>query len=359
MRHRRKLAPSIWQDEHGISIVVRVGDDYREPRYPLGTDLKFLKDERDALRVEMRKGRGTVRRGSTLADDVPVYLKARAAMPTIRERELQLSRWVALFGTRRTLTLQSHEIQTQRDAWLNEGKSPAWVNHQLRALSNLFRVLYPDEPNPVRRVAEPAEPAPAPRAIPAAVVAAIFKAMPDTMTKARLQVLAATGLEQSMLARITPADVDLKAATVRVPRRRKGRGVEARVLPLSVAGVAAFKKLGSFGAFGAFSTSSVYKSFHVACRHVEEAHAKAHPKQPALDLSDLRPKDLRHTFGTAVSLATAGNVATIQHMLVQTTPAMAERYRMAAVPVHLREAADALSRLEETVGRKKKSRKTR
>ena len=81
MSRRTKLAPGIWQDAHGISVVVRVGHEYREPRYPLGTSLRLLKDERDALRVQLRAARGTVStERRTLAQDVPVYLKARAAM---------------------------------------------------------------------------------------------------------------------------------------------------------------------------------------------------------------------------------------------------------------------------------------
>jgi integrase len=64
---------------------------------------------------------------------------------------------------------------------------------------------------------------------------------------------------------------------------------------------------------------------------------------------------LRHTFGTELSLATGGNVATVAHMLGHAGPQMAERYRAAAVPAHLVAAAKALGkRLEVTVGSRRK-----
>src|SRR4051812_15147928 len=97
---RTKLAPGIWRDKHGISVVVRTVYEYAEERFPFDTELGKLKRRRDALRVLLRDralAAGAVRqparqrRMTTLADEVPVYLKARAAMTTIEERELQLS----------------------------------------------------------------------------------------------------------------------------------------------------------------------------------------------------------------------------------------------------------------------------
>jgi integrase len=357
---RTKLAPGVWQDAYGISIIVHTRHEYLEERHPLDTPLGKLNRRREVLRGEAR-GRALVaggghaqparRRRTTLKDDVAVYLKAVAAMATLSERELQLSRWTAVFGDRPRQSIAPHEVQAQRDAWVTDKKSASWINHHLRALSNLFKVLDPDAPNPVRRVREVDEPDAIPRAIPHPVVAAIFEAMRPSQTRARLQVVATTGIEQSMFARLARADVDFDAATVRLPKRKKGQGASARVLPLTQAGVDAFKDIETWDAWGPYSTSAVYKSWRLACSKVERAHNKEHPKTP-IDLSGLRPKDLRHTFGTELSLATGGNVATVQMFLAHETPLMADRYRMAAVPQHLLEAARLL---ELRVGTRKKT----
>ena len=55
---------------------------------------------------------------------------------------------------------------------------------------------------------------------------------------------------------------------------------------------------------------------------------------------DLRPKDLRHTVGTALTRATGGNVATVHTFLKHATSFMSEPYRMAAVPLTARAPAD-------------------
>jgi hypothetical protein len=190
---RKKLAPGIWRDKSGISIVVHTRLGQTEERHPLDTELGKLKRRREALRV-LERERARVAAGravqparrrhfTTLAEDVDTYLKTRAAMPTIRDRTRQLQNWVAVFGERQRIKLAPHEIQQQRDAWLLACKSPAWVNLHLRALSNLYRTLDPDAPNPVRRVPEADEPNAIPRAIPSAVVAAIFESMQPSRAK--------------------------------------------------------------------------------------------------------------------------------------------------------------------------------
>jgi integrase len=356
---RTKLAPGVWQDPYGISIIVHTRHEYLEERHPLDTPLGKLNRRRETLRADAR-ARALVaagsaaqparRRRTTLKDDVETYLHARAAMPTIRDRRRQLATWVALFGRRDRTKIAPHEIQAQRDAWLLEKKSAAWVNLHLRALSNVYRTLDPDAPNPVRRVPEVDEPESIPRAIPPEVVTAIFDAMQESKSKAHLRVIVATGIEQATFARLKPADVDLENAVVCLPRRKKGQGASARVLPLTQAGVEAFKNIERWELWGPYLTPPVYQCLKRACRRVERAHNKKHPTA-RISLGNLRPKDLRHTFGTRMSEATGGNVPILQMFLQHTTPAMSERYRMAAVPQHLRDAAAALGVLEERVGR--------
>jgi integrase len=358
---RKKLAEGIWKDKYGIAVVVRSRQHgYAEERFPRDTPLKTLKERRDELRVELRSQR---RRGraptAPLREDVKTYLRAVKALATYSDRERDLGYWTTAldaigvpFGSRLRASLQPHEIQAQRDAWLLEGKAASTVNHRLRALSNLYAVLNPKGENPVRQVDECDEPEALPRAIPLPIANAILSSLPPCQTRARLEVLATTGIEQATFKQLTEADVDLNEMLIRLPKRKKGKGASARILPLTPAAVRAFKSIIKWEAWGAYSTSSVYKSFKLACQKVTAAHNKEKPKAEHIDLSRLRPKDLRHTFGTALSLATGGNTSIIQQFLGHATPLMADRYRAAAIPKHLRDATQALTRQRRAVNAK-------
>jgi integrase len=149
---------------------------------------------------------------------------------------------------RRRRKITPELIAAQRDRWLadtDDGRyAPASVNKRLRALSNLWTVLDGRRaPNPVLEVAECEEPDPEARGLPYDVIEAILAAIPDTAigkkkdgtrttgkniprpskTKARLRVIAYTGLAHAQLKLLTRSDVDLEAGTIRLVARRKGR----------------------------------------------------------------------------------------------------------------------------------------
>ena len=346
-KRRTKLAPGIWRDASGVSVVVRCGPVYAEKRYHRATPLWDLKEKRIALQAELfeQRNAGTLRqrrRKSTLKEDAKDYLKAVRGLETYKERRHHIDLWVERFGDRDRRQIQPHEIQAERDRWKLEGKAASTINHYLRALSNLYKVLDPKGENPVRHVPELDEPDAIPRAVPRTIIDAIFAAMPESQTRARLRVLCATGISQSTFAHLTEADVDLESGTVRLPKRKKGQGAAARLLPLTADGIDAFKEVAKLEAWGKYSTSSVYKSFRLACDKVEAQHNEGKKKKDRIDLSHLRPYDLRHTFGTDLSLATDGNTATIALFMGHSSPAQADRYRYAAIPQHLREAAAKL-----------------
>jgi hypothetical protein len=77
------------------------------------------------------------------------------------------------------------------------------------------------------------------RAMPPDVVAAALEQMRDSATRARLQVIAATGIPPATLMRIVDVDFDPKAKTLWVPGRRKGHGTRGETMPLSRTAVAA------------------------------------------------------------------------------------------------------------------------
>ena len=99
-RARTKIAKGIYRDQWGYAVIVNVGTLRRERRFPPLTELKTLKEQRDEMRVALRKVAPTATRG-TFAADAQRYLRAVAALPTIKEREKHIALWSAEFGTGR------------------------------------------------------------------------------------------------------------------------------------------------------------------------------------------------------------------------------------------------------------------
>ena len=94
----------------------------------------------------------------------------------------------------------------------------------------------------------------------------------------------------------------------------------------------ALKHFDEADCWGKFSASSVWKSFQRAC-------AK-------LGLEDLRPYDLRHSFGSAVYAATGDPLAT-QQLMGHGSPQMTARYTLSAVPDRLTAAVGAVNRWQQ------------
>jgi integrase len=346
---------------HGAGWQVRVavaGAGRSAAQFPLDTPHAELRawqeDERHRLRLVARRqgGRGRAAAG-TFAADARTYLAAVAAMPDIKRRRKDIALWIAEFGERRRHSITAAEIRAVRDRWLTVGPKHVYrkatrdrpgrwepvatplagstVNHRLRALSNLWTVLDGRRaPNPVREVPEADETPAAPRAIDYATIARILAALPDraragrgekrgtvSLTKLRLRVMAYTGLPPAQLMALTPAHVDLEGATLLVDERSKGKGVAAARLPLLPEAVAALRDFAAAGAWGKFSTSAVRTSFLRAAKKV-------------CTLPGLRPYDLRHSFGTAVFLA-SGSLHAAGELLRHADKRTTRRYTLAAV----------------------------
>ena len=238
MKHQRRREPGQRRLESGkwqVNVQVRVqgeaGYRFLSRTFPADSLLSDRRAWRERMRVEARQGR--LPDSSTFADDAARYLESIAALPTIEQRRQHIDEWTDLFGDRLRTSIRPHEIRAQRDRWLTEPRidqlgrrqppyAAASVNKRLRALSNLWRVLdgrY--APNPVREVPEADEIESEPRALPYGVIEAILEAMPDVTrapkgakraagnrTKARLAVMAWTGLAHVQLAGLRREDVD-------------------------------------------------------------------------------------------------------------------------------------------------------
>lgn len=343
MRARKRIAKGVYQDAYGLAATVKVGKFQREKRYPPETALKTIKAWQDETRVALRKIAPTATRG-TFDQDAQRYLAAVAAMPTFKERAQHIALWRAEFGGRARHSITTAEIDTVLARWLQQGKAPSTVRNRRTALLHLWnRLDGPDAPNPVRRALKPAMPEPEARAIPYGRIETILGAMPDvgqgrrgearddaSKTKARLAVIAYTGLPQSLLKRLTADMVDWRAGTVTVPRRRKGKGAHGRTLKLTDAGLAALEHFAALDAWGPFSNSSMIKSFHRAC--------------DAAGVPRCRVYDLRHSYATELYRRTGDPKATAEMLMHAPSSRMMDRYTIAGVEPRLKLAAGAFNR---------------
>lgn len=333
------VASGIYKDAHGYEASVKVGSGAaartRAKRFPRDTGLRTMRQWQDAVRVALRLAAPPVRSG-TLRADVPRYLKLVAGMPSLDARRAELEAWAAVFGNTRTTDLTTAALQAQLEVWRAAGRAASTLNHRRNSLAQLYAALYPTAPNPARGLRWSRPPDPAPRAVPPAIVAALLDAMPTSATKARLWVMAETGLPPVRVMRLTPADVDVEARTLRLAGRRKGRGTKGRLLPLSASGADAFRAFVAADAWGSFSSSGMSVSFRRAVAKVNEARAGAQlPPLPPL-----RPYDLRHSFGTRVYLATGDPRVAAE--LLDCSAQTALRYTLGAVPVTLQRAIAVL-----------------
>jgi integrase/recombinase XerC len=313
------------QTSTGWLCQVRIHGIRHARRFPPGTPKAAL--QRWLTEQQMSHRHEHYRRHSgLLRDDAVRYLAAVRAMPTYDDRARHINQWVTALGARRRASLTAAEIAAQLQVW-RQTLSASSCNHRRTALQHLYSTLDGRSGrNPVRDVPRFPEPRPAPRALAASDIRRVLDALADTASRARLEVLAATGLPAKQLGLLTPADVDLDGAVMRVAGRAKGAGAPGRALPLSPAAVEAFRRLARLQAWGPFSNSSLGKAFRAACARV-------------LQRDDLTPYVLRHSFATAVYAAT-GDLHTVGQLLLHSSPTLTARYALAAVPARLREAVN-------------------
>lgn len=328
-------------EKHGAGYRARVSQGRDLPRleqyFPAGTDPREMQawrqDTQASIRVQ-RKQRASM---GTLAGDVARYLRIVTALPTLKDRKRELQAWVDVFGTARRASITPGQIRAVRDRWLTEPRAdkkpplaPGTVNKRLRALSNLYAVLDgKNQPNPVRSVPEAREPDPEPRALTYDVIAAIIDHMPDagrpekgkkqstlSETKIRVRCLAYCQLTHSQLAKLTPADLDLDHARIRLPARAKGKGAAAIWSPMLPEAVDAFRDFTAADLWGKFSRSSLRRSFNTAAKNAGVT-------------GKVRPYDLRHSYATLAYRAT-GSLEAVGKLLQHASASTTRRYALAA-----------------------------
>jgi integrase len=299
----------------GTRVQIRLNGVLHRQHFRHGTDPQTIREF--ILTTQLKHGQPHVRRSGKFDDDARAYLAAVAAMPTIAQRTKHIEAWIAVFGSRRRSSVTAAEIATQLQAW-RQTLAAASVNKRRTALMHLFHVLDGKAAhNPVKDTKRFPEPSPAPRALPYAVIRRIFAAMESSRSKARLMVMAYTGIPNAQIATITPQDVDVTAKTVAVAGRKKGRGTQGRIVPLTAHGVRAFKMMAREDAWGPLTSSAIRRVFRRAVKRV-------------LGEAAYTPYVLRHSFGTEL-YRRSGDIRATQVLLDHSTPQLTHRYTGAAI----------------------------
>ena len=307
MAHRR-LPPGCRWWKGSVQAYVTVNRRRVSKSFPPDTDSPTLL----AWRVHQQLAAARPARGS-FADDVAAYLTRIRAHPSYPEIARHLTLWVnALGGNRSRASIHAGEIDAVLQDWLRTGLAGDTVRKRRAMLLAMWnRLDGKGAPNPVRESHAPPPARPEIRTLDYVTIVQLLDGMPRSKTRARLTVMAWTGLPAAQIRLLAPADVDLERATVRVAPRRKGRGAEARVLPLLPQAVKAFREFAQVGAWGSFTGAPLAQSFRRACKRV--------------GVTGARPYDLRHAFGALLYEATHDQ-ATVGRLLLHASPAMTARY---------------------------------
>ena len=251
-RKRVRIARGIYRDRWGLSATVKVDGKQREQRFPKDTGLRKIREWRDQIRVALRAAAPRQPRNSFKVD-ADHYLAIVQGMPSYNERKRNINDWVAEFGPRRRDSITTEEIWAVLQRREQEGYAASTLNHLRGALMHLWtRLDGKDAANPVARIPRYREPDLEPRSLSWDDVDRILEVMPDrgqplagrplgdaSKTKARLAVMAFTGLTQQQLKQLRPEDVFWRDSAIRAPARHKGRGASAQVLPVTRRGLQA------------------------------------------------------------------------------------------------------------------------
>lgn len=342
---RRKLAPhltGIYADNHGYAVVVTYKGVRKEKHLKKGTTVRKLREARAKLLHDLKT---KVPLQGTFKGDAAAYLSSLPDGTKYKEnREYECRAWYPYIGklprAQITPELVTHALHTMTGA-------PSSKRKCMTALKAIWRYHDgPDAATPIDHVKRPRETHEI-RDVPRGVVTMILRKMPKGKTRARLKVLARTGLPHAQIAAIQPHHLDLERREITVSPRRKGKGSPARTLPITHKAVRAFKEFQRANAWGTFSRHAMRSMFKEA---VEAAKESWKGRWPARD--QIRPYDLRHAFLTEAYKQSRDLRATAE-LGLHADLTMTARYAAAAVSDTAQAVRDALDRATGSATRKR------
>lgn len=341
----KRIARGIYRDAYRFEVRATVNGITRSKSFPLTESPKVMKAWRERERVALRHAHPTACK-HTLRADVERYLerptvKTELSHPRLAQR---LRWWVQRLGDKRRSQITPQLVAECLQSLTAAGMSPQTVIHYRQALANVYVAL--DGPAaycPTKAVPRPKVGKRQVKTLSVPDVQRILAAIheQDSPNAARIMVMASTGLPPSSIGRLTLEDIDLVNGTVRVPPRQKGDGVDGRVLPLTTAGISAFKHFVTVGAVGPFNRDMMGRMF---LRAAAQCGFTITDRKKGIT-GGVSVYWLRHAFLTNLLIACRDLEAVSQmamHSSLQTT----RHYTRAAVSTAL---ANAVARMDENL----------
>jgi len=314
---RVKVAQGIYRDATGYAVSAMVRRVRREQRYPLTLTLPELRAARKRLIETLDTHTPDTPDRGTVAEAVARYLDRLPTTGRYRsDRKRLLAPWVTAHGRDPFGTLTRAQIIATIMAWQNV--SPTTRNHRLSALRVLWRTVAPDDSQGHACERVPRAPAPKPRRNRARSLSLIAEVLAyiepgakksrgaDSHARHQLTLLAWTGQPSATLARVTAQHVrwDAQPPEVYLQPRRKGDGSQGRWIPLLPQAADALKAWLALGVSGPWHRGSIRLAWRRAVAKAQ-ADLRGHQRHADADsLEDMRVYDLRHSFLTAMILAT-------------------------------------------------------
>jgi len=310
-----------YRDNYGLFAIPRVGKlTGKEGRFPFDTKPKviaaWLEDARSVLRKVAAEATPEEKPDGFIAA-AKRYLLARKAKASYENIEYLMGFWIEVFADRDDPDTITHtDIEIELNKWLEAGDALNTVHNRKSQLSTFYNAKNGKRGiNPVVDVVIDPRPDGEDHSMSDADFEAVIAAMPDrgqgikgeersdvSKTKIRLRLMRETGFPHKILKQLKPEDFDRAAKCLRTAKRRKGKGVEARWIPLTDLAYAAMLAFDAAACYGTFSNSSMWKTFQRACVAVElPYHAW--------------PYRARHTFAAA-AYAESGDEKNVGHLLL-------------------------------------------
>jgi integrase len=288
----RRHGTGIYPDAYGFEIRVKRGGRVHVERAPRGTSDVDLQLQRARLLTRVLETDPHAAPKGTLTKAVATYIKLAKHLAGWKKQQSHLRAFLKAWPQKERTQITRPDVLQVRSDWAAAGVKPKTINNRLSALRALYHALDgADAPTPADRI----PPLPSHRTPPQFITADLIAKVDLELqrqeqrgylhtpkTRARFRVLATTGARPSEVMRAQPHDLDFDQKVWRV-RDGKG-GVRPMGVPLTGDAIHAWQLFIAADAWGAWNTNSFARTLRQS----------GWPK-------DVRPYQLRHTIGLALS----------------------------------------------------------